>query len=258
MLNLQTRSFSSANDVRSFPNGRAEIVTIDESVVGRMTYEPGWRWSRDLAPIMGTATCQLHHIGYSISGTMRIVMDDGVALEIPPGSAYEIPPGHDGWVVGDEPWVTIAWTSLRTYGLAPDGPAERVLATVLFTDIVGSTAIAERLGDLAWHDLLVEHNARLREELNVFRGREVKTTGDGLLAVFDGPSRAVGCAAAMTRAAHQMGLAIRVGVHTGEVEFVGGDVRGIAVHTAQRVMSLAGPDEVLMSSTTGGLLEGSG
>src|SRR3954452_5863212 len=116
MLNLQSKVVADANDVRTFPNGRAEIVTIDESVIGRVTYEPGWRWSKDLAPIMGTPTCQLHHFGYSISGVMRIVMDGGPVLDIPPGSAFEIPPGHDAWVLGDEPWITVVWTSLRTYG----------------------------------------------------------------------------------------------------------------------------------------------
>lgn len=258
MPGLQFKLLANSRDVRAFPNGRAEVVTVDKSTIGRIAYQPGWRWSKDLAPIMGTPTCQLHHIGYSISGSMHIVMDDGLALDIPPGSAFDIPAGHDAWVVGGEPWVTVVWTSLRTYGLAPDGPTERVLATVLFTDIVDSTAILERLGDAAWRDLLATHNSRLRETLNLFRGREVKTTGDGFLAVFDSPSRAVQSAQCMSQVAHAMGLPIRIGLHTGEVEFIGGDVRGVAVHAAARVMSIAGPDEVLVSSTTHELLEGSG
>ena len=98
----------------------------------------------------------------------------------------------------------------------------------------------------------------MREQLNVFRGREVKTTGDGLLAVFDSPTRAVRCAAAMVDASRAMGVAIRVGVHTGEVELVGDDVRGIAVHVAARVLALAGPDEVWLTTTTAELVEGSG
>jgi class 3 adenylate cyclase len=129
---------------------------------------------------------------------------------------------------------------------------------VLFTDIVDSTARLQAIGDAAWRDLLAAHNGRLREQLNVHRGREVKTTGDGLLAIFDSPTRAVQCAAEMTRSVRAIGLEIRVGVHTGEVELVGDDVRGIAVHTAARVLALAGPGEVLVSATTGGLLEGSG
>ena len=143
-------------------------------------------------------------------------------------------------------------------GIAPEGPGDRTLATVLFTDIVDSTATLERVGDAVWRDLLLKHNARLRNELNTYRGREVTTTGDGFLAVFDGATRAARCGVAMARSAREIGLPIRVGIHTGEVEFVGGNVRGVAVHTAARVMSLAGPDEVFVSATTSDLLEGSG
>lgn len=258
MPRLQYKSFATPSEVRTFPKGHAEVVRLDESVVGRAVYEPGWRWSTDIAAIVGTASCQLHHLGFSISGVMHVVMDDGQALEIPPESVFEIPSGHDAWVVGDDPWVTIEWTSARSFGLAREQPGEGVLVTVLFTDVVDSTATLQRIGDTAWRDLLQAHNARLRDELNVFQGREVKTTGDGFLAVFDGAARAVRCAAAMARSARDMGLPIRLGVHTGEVEFVGGDARGLAVHVAARVMSLAGSDEVLVSSTTYDLLEGSG
>jgi class 3 adenylate cyclase len=207
---------------------------------------------------MGTKSCQVHHLGHAVSGVLRVVTDDGDALDIPPGSIYEIPPGHDAWVVGEEPWVTVEWTSARVVGIGPEGPGERVLATVLFTDIVDSTARLQVMGDQPWQDLLRLHNARLRDDLNSFRGREVKTTGDGFLAVFDGATKAVRCAGAMTRSARDLGLAIRVGIHTGEVEFVGDDVRGVAVHAAARVMSLAGPDEVFVTSTTRDLLDGSG
>ena len=138
------------------------------------------------------------------------------------------------------------------------GRESSVLATVLFTDIVDSTATLERMGDTAWHDVLTAHNRLLRDELNVFRGREVATTGDGFLAVFDSATRAVRCGSAMARSAETLGLAIRVGIHTGEVEFVGPDARGLAVHAAARVMSFAGPGDVFVSSTTKDLLEGSG
>ena len=231
---------------------------LDDSAVGRAVYEPGWRWSTDMPSIVGTSSCQLHHLGYSVSGTMHVVLDAGEALDIPPGSVYEIPPGHDAWVVGNEPWVTVEWTSARTFGLAADDPGEGVVVTVVFTDIVDSTATLQRIGDAAWRDLLLIHNLRLRDQLNTFRGREVTTTGDGFLAVFDSATRAVRCAAAMARSMREIDLSIRVGVHTGEVEFVGGDVRGLAVHAAARVMSIAGPDEVCVSSTTSDLLEGSG
>jgi len=258
MPRLQYKTFATPDEVRAFPNGSAEVVRLDESVVGRAVYEPGWRWSTAMPAIAGTARCQLHHLGYSISGRMHVESDDGQTIDIPPASVYEIPPGHDAWVVGDEPWVTVEWTSARVFGLVPEGAGEGVLVTVLFTDIVDSTATLQRMGDTAWRDLLVVHNTLLRDQLNIFRGREVKTTGDGFLAVFDSPVRAVRCGAAMALAARQMDLPIRVGVHTGEVELVGGDARGFAVHAAARVMAVGGPDEVLVSSTTFDLLEGSG
>ncbi len=258
MPRLQVKTFAAPDEVRTLPKGHAVVVSLDEATVGRSQWDPGWRWSVDLAPIMGTRSCQVHHLGLSVSGLLHVVMDDGQALDIPPDSVFEIPPGHDAWVVGDEPWITVEWTSARIVGVAPEGPGERVLATVLFTDIVDSTATLQRLGDNAWHELLRAHNARLRDDLNVFHGREVKTTGDGFLAVFDGATKAVRCAAAMVRSAREIGLPIRVGLHTGEIEFVGDDVRGVAVHAAARVMSLAAADEVLISSTTADLLEGSG
>jgi class 3 adenylate cyclase len=251
------KSFDSADEVRPIPKGLASIVSLGEATVARSTFSPGWRWSTDLAPIMGTASCQVHHLGHAVSGVLHVRMDDGEALDIPPDSVYDIPPGHDAWVVGDEPWTTVEWTSARIVGIGPEGPTERVLATVLFTDIVDSTATLQRLGDQAWQELLRLHNARLRDDLNTFRGREVQTTGDGFLAVFDGATKAVRCAAAMTRSANDLGLAIRVGIHTGEVEFIGADVRGVTVHTASRVMSLAGPNEIYVSSTTRDLLDGS-
>ena len=258
MPQLQYKSFATPDEVRPFPNGHAQVVRLDEAVIGRAVYEPGWRWSTAMPAIAGTATCQLHHLGYSISGTIHVVTDDGQTMDIPPNSVYEIPPGHDAWVVGDDPWVTVEWTSARSFGLAPDRPGEGVIVTVLFTDIVDSTATLQRMGDTAWRDLLLIHNTRMRDQLNVFRGREVKTTGDGFLAVFDSATRAVRCGAAMAVTARKIGLPIRVGVHTGEVEFVGKDARGLAVHAAARVMSIGGADEVLVSSTTYDLLEGSG
>ena len=257
MPRLQYKSFATPDEDRSIPKGRAALVSLDEATIARSEFNPGWRWSTDLAPIMGTKSCQVHHLGHAVSGILHVRMDDGEALDIPPDSIYEIPPGHDAWVVGEEPWLTVEWTSGRIVGIGPEGPGERVLATVLFTDIVDSTATLQRMGDHAWQELLRLHNARLRSDLNTFRGREVATTGDGFLAVFDGATKAVRCAAAMTRSAHDLGLAIRVGIHTGEVEFVGSDVRGVAVHAAARVMSLAGPDEVFVTSTTSELLDGS-
>jgi class 3 adenylate cyclase/pimeloyl-ACP methyl ester carboxylesterase len=135
---------------------------------------------------------------------------------------------------------------------------DRVLATVLFTDIVGSTDKASEVGDAAWTDLLSRHHEVLRAMLARYRGTEVGTAGDGLLATFDGPARAVKCAQAIIQAVRPLGLEIRAGCHTGEIELLGADVGGIAVHIGARVAALAGPSEVLASSTVKDLVAGSG
>jgi class 3 adenylate cyclase len=134
----------------------------------------------------------------------------------------------------------------------------RVLATVLFTDIVGSTALAEQLGDRRWRDLLDAHHATVRRELSRARGKEVKSLGDGFLATFDGPARAVRCARSITEAVGLLNLKIRSGLHTGEIEFEDNDVQGIAVHIASRISALADPGEVLVSRTVKDLVAGSG
>ena len=256
MAKLQSRMLTGTDDIRSFPNGRVEVVHLDESTVARGVYQPGWRWSKHMAGIAGTASCQLHHLGYAVSGRLQVVTDDGQRLVIEPGAVYETPPGHDAWVIGDEPYVAIDWTSARAFA-APAVRGDGVIVTVLLTDIVDSTATLSRIGDEAWRAVLPAHHARLREHLNDFRGREIKTTGDGLLAIFDNPARAIRCAAAMVHAVRSTNLPIRIGVHTGEVELTGDDARGLAVHTAARVMALGGPDDVMVSSTTRDLVEGS-
>jgi len=140
----------------------------------------------------------------------------------------------------------------------PAHHAERWLATVLFTDIVASTELAAKLGDRAWRDLLQRFHAIGREQLAVHRGQEVDTAGDGLFATFDGPARAIRCAAALSREARKIGLDLRAGLHTGEVETTGEKVSGMAVHIGARVMGLAGAGEVLVSSTVRDLVAGSG
>ena len=136
--------------------------------------------------------------------------------------------------------------------------ADRGLATILFTDIVGSTEIAAELGDRRWRDLLERHDATVRNEIAVHRGHEVKTMGDGFLATFDGPARAIRCALAIRRELSRSGLEIRAGIHSGEVEIVGEDVGGMAVNIGARVEAMAGPGEVLVSSTVRELVVGSG
>ncbi len=259
MPRLRSKDFATPDAVRTMPGMRVEMVGLGDATIGHCSFEPGWRWSTDMGPLVSMPTCQIRHMGYTISGTVRVVMDDGDTLDIGPGAVFEIPPGHDKWVLGDDPWVSIEWgASGRALEAVLQDVGERALVTVMFTDIVDSTATLERVGDEAWRARLVAHDARLRADLNVWRGREVKTTGDGFLAIFDSAVRAVRCAAAMVRSAQVVDLHIRVGIHTGEVDLSGGDARGIAVHTAARIMAVAGPDEVLMSSTTSELLEGSG
>ena len=135
---------------------------------------------------------------------------------------------------------------------------DRVLATVLFTDIVDSTQKAAALGDRRWRDLLTAHYGAVRRNLDRFRGREVKTTGDGFLAAFDGPARGVRCAGAIAADTRALGVDIRAGLHTGECEMIGDDLGGIAVHIGARVAALAGPNEVLVSGTVKDLVAGSG
>jgi class 3 adenylate cyclase len=257
-MRLQRRRFSEPSDVRTIPRGRIDIVELDDTVVGRMTYEPGWRWSVDVQPIAGTDTCQYHHLGVTLSGRLRVQMPDGTELEVGPGDVFEIPPGHDAWVVGDEPWVSVDFESMRTYGKERDARDERILASIVFTDIVDSTQRAAELGAARWRDLVGEHNRKASAAIDRHRGRLVKTTGDGVLAQFDGAERAVRGAAAIREAAQGLGLAIRAGVHSGEVQTIAGDVRGIAVHTAARIMAVAGSGEILVSATVVDVLDGSG
>jgi class 3 adenylate cyclase len=134
---------------------------------------------------------------------------------------------------------------------------DRVLATILFTDIVASTERAAALGDRGWHELLERHHELVRRQLVRFRGTEVNTAGDGFLASFDGPARAIRCACAIVESVRELGLEVRTGLHTGECELVNGKVSGIAVHTGARVAAEAGASEVLVSSTVKDLVAGS-
>jgi class 3 adenylate cyclase len=258
MPRLQRKGFHTPDEVRNFPGGRMDVITLDETQIARFVFQPGWRWSKDIAPIAGTRSCQHRHVGYTLSGTLEVLMDDGTRMTIGAGDAFEIPPGHDGWVVGDEPWESVEFTSAHSFGRSPDELGERVLATILFSDIVDSTVVVERLGDAAWSGLLREHHEAMRAVMDRFRGRELTTLGDGFLALFDGAARAVRAADAMGQAADKLGLHLRAGVHTGEVEIVGGQARGVAVHAAARIAALAKPDEVLVSGITCDLLDGSG
>ena len=253
MAEIRRKSLDSPDDHVRYPKGYTDEVHLGELVVGRSVHEPGWRWSTHVKPIVGTPTCQVHHVGVMMAGSFAVRADDGTEATFSPGDVYDIPPGHDGWVVGDEPAEIIEWVGVHRWALpAAD---ERVLATILITDIVDSTALAARRGDRDWTALLEEHTARLRQVLDRFRGREIATTGDGILAIFDGAERAIRAAGAMGPALRGLDVRIRAGIHTGEIELVPGNVRGVAVHLAARLLALAAPDEVLVSGMTRELVE---
>jgi class 3 adenylate cyclase len=255
---LQHKPLTQPDEVRAYDGGHTDIYELDEMVFGRMVMEPGWHWAVNVKPIAGTEVCRYHHLGLVVSGILHVVMEDGTESDLGPDEFFEIPAGHLAWVIGDEPWVAVDFRGARSYARPVVAIGDRVLETILFTDIVGSTAILERIGDAAWRDLLAQHNERVRFELDRFRGRDVDTTGDGFLSLFDGAARAVSCAEAISRSIAGIGLSSRAGIHTGEVELVAGGVRGVAVHTAARIMALAGPGEVLVSGTTAELAAGSG
>jgi class 3 adenylate cyclase len=255
---LQRKNFGAPERTRDLGRGRMEVVDLDETAVGRMTLQPGWRWSIDVAPKMGTTSCQVRHLGAALSGHLHVVVEDGSEMDIRSGDVYEIPPGHDGWVIGDVPWVAVEYASARVFGAPDDETGVRSLGTILMTDIVGSTATLERVGDAKWHSMLLAHNERLRAQIERFGGREMRTTGDGFQVLFTGAARGVRCAAAMIDAISDLDIRIRAGLHTGEVEVAAGNLHGIAVHAAARVSALAGPSEVLISAVTRDLVDGSG
>jgi class 3 adenylate cyclase len=231
------------------------LVEVGGMTIARTHADPGWRWSTHVRPLVGGDWCEVHHLGVVLSGRLRVVFRDGSGNEFGPDDVYDIPPGHDGYVIGEQPVEAIEWSGSFARGMSF---RDRALATLLFTDIVESTETAVRLGDAAWREALSRHYQAARSGLERFHGREIATTGDGLLAVFDGPALALRCAAAIRAASAREGLPIRVGIHVGEVELVGTDVRGVAVHEAARIMSSAAPNEILVSDTARMLTAASG
>jgi class 3 adenylate cyclase len=174
------------------------------------------------------------------------------------GARYVDLPSGDSLMYRGDPDTIVSEVRAFVTGVREAIESDRVLATVLFTDIVGSTDRAAQVGDRRWRELLDAHDALVRARIGEFRGREVKTTGDGVLATFDGPARAIRSAAAIARDVRDLGIEIKAGLHTGEVEVRGEDIGGIAVHTAARVMATAAPGEVLISRTVRDLVAGSG
>ncbi len=256
MTDRHSKSLAKPDKTIRFEKLVQDMVELGDLTVGRNVLEPGWRWSTHVRPHVGGEWCKGRHVGIVLSGRMGVTFSDGSTMEVGPNEAFDIPPEHDGYTVGDEPCVQIEWGGLTAF--TGRRTTARVLTTLMFTDIVASTEMASRLGDAAWRALLSSHFEMARRELDRHLGHEVKSTGDGLMATFDGPAHALGCASAICRAAAGDGLAIRAGVHVGEVERVGSDVRGIAVHEAQRIMAQAAGHEILVSELTRALSMSSG
>jgi class 3 adenylate cyclase/pimeloyl-ACP methyl ester carboxylesterase len=208
---------------------------------------------RDLLPQIRVPTIVMHR-EHDIAWDPR---HSRYLAEHIPGARYVELDGADSFpFVGDSDAIVEEIEEFLTGGRA-GGELARALLTVMFTDIVDATARAAELGDGRWRDLLARHDEEVRKELRRFAGREVKTVGDGFLVTFDGPpSRALRCALAITESARELGIEVRVGIHTGECELIGDDVGGMAVHLASRVSDLAGPGEVLVSGTVFGTVVG--
>jgi class 3 adenylate cyclase len=209
---------------------------------------------RDVLPSIRVPTLVMHRTDDMI---VPVAHGRHLAAAIPGARYVELAGGEQFWFDGDSEAILAEVEEFVT-GARPTPVPDRQLLTVLFTDIVDSTRRAAEIGDRQWRDLLASHHAVVRRELARARGREVKTIGDGFLATFDGPGRAIRCACAVRDAVRALGLEVRAGLHTGEVELIGDDVGGIAVHIGARVAARAAAGEVMVSSTVRDLVTGSG
>lgn len=209
---------------------------------------------RELLPSIRVPTLVLHRTGDNL-----VLVEHGRALAAGiPGAKYVELDGGDHWPWFGDTDAVVAEVEEFLTGMRHEAPGDRVLATVLFTDIVGSTQRLAQIGDKAWRKLLDQHDAVTRRQVERFRGRELKHTGDGVLATFDGPARAVRCARTIQDATRAIGLEVRAGLHVGECELRGNDIGGLAVHIAARVAEAAGTGEILVSGTVRDLVAGSG
>src|SRR6266478_1361016 len=217
----------------------------------------GWLLEIDVRPVARTLQLPTLVVHRTDDALIRVELGRALAREIPGARYVELGgDGHPPWI-GDSAALVAEIQQFLT-GSRVRVEAERVLATVLFTDIVGSTERAVALGDRAWRDLLGRHHAIVRREIEHYRGREIDTAGDGFFATFDGPARAIRCAKSIRDTVRSLGIETRIGLHTGECERIDDKVAGIAVHTGARVMAKAEPGEILVSSTVKDLVAGSG
>jgi class 3 adenylate cyclase len=248
--NRYVRQFSAPDELIELGPVRSALVDFGGLTVSHDVHQPGWRWSTHVKPVVKTESCQIRHIGVVLDGRMHIVLDDGTEFEAGPLDLVDIPPGHDAWVVGDLPLEMIAWSGGRTWLEPVTTLGERVLGTLLLTDIVDSTGTATRIGDRLWNELLGDFQFRTRDVIGRYRGRVVDFAGDGVLAMFDGAARAIRCAIGLHAMAGDLGLVVRSALHTGEVELAEDSIRGLVIHEASRILTLSGPNEILLSDTT--------
>jgi pimeloyl-ACP methyl ester carboxylesterase len=233
---------------------RCERVAAPPDFAARELREWIGRDFRSILPVIRVPTLVLHRAG---DPSIRVGHGRYLAEHISGAKYVELPGDHHSFCVGDQDSILDEIEEFIT-GAPPVREPDRALATILFTDFVGSTPKLADVGDKKWTAVLDQHDALVRRELDRHRGRKVNTTGDGVLATFDGPARAVRCAQAICEGVRALGIEVRSGLHTGEVETRGQDIGGIAVHIAARVMAQAGPGEVVVSSTVKDLVAGSG
>jgi class 3 adenylate cyclase len=255
MSRVEVRDLGEPEAVVSYPLGASNQVRLAQTVVTRHVLQPGWSWEEHARPSAGTASCELYHRGVVLSGRMGVRTDEGEEVVIGPNQVFDLPPGHVTWVEGDEELVMVDWAGGAGFDAQP-GEQARVLATILFTDIVDSTALAREVGDASWKQTVAMHDDVVRSVLAGFGGREVETAGDSFLLIFKSAESAIRCGLALVRALDAIRLPIRVGIHSGEVVVSDDQVRGLAVHAASRILDEAGSGEVLMSGTTRDLAEG--
>lgn len=251
---IEHKSVHEPDEVRELPAIALNLLRVGSLSLGFATVQPGFRWSTHLRQETEGPLCQIHHLQFLLSGRFAVQMDDGEYVEIRPHEIFDVPPGHDAWVVGDEPAVILDFLG-NIEQLGRPASRDRIVTTLLMTDIVDSTSTASRLGDAAWRQQLGEHNRLIRARFDRYFGKEVNTTGDGFLAMFASAVGAIRCAASIRDATAQIGLPVRIGIHTGEVELLPGDIRGLAAHAVARVMGVGGASDVMVSSSARGLIE---
>jgi class 3 adenylate cyclase len=252
---VEVRDLGEPEAVVTYPLGANYQVRLAGTVVSRHVLQPGWSWEAHAQPLVGTASCELYHRGVVLRGRMGVRTDEGEEVVIGPNQVFDLSPGHVTWVEGDEELVMVDWAGGAGFDKQP-GEGARVMATILFTDIVASTVQAREKGDAAWKHTVTMQEDIVRTVLVRFGGREVETAGDSFLIVFDGAERTIRCGLELVNALAAIQVPIRVGIHSGEVTLSDERVRGVAVHAAARILAEAGSGEVLVSGTTRDLAEG--